>query len=168
LELPPVLDKCGPAGGWGEGCEWTKTGFCWSQLQPEPGVLTLHLLCPLCAPACRQPGGPITVETTSGKQLPADMLTAHLCPLSALFFCVSLHILIRQPGGQITVETASGKQLPADLVMLVIGVRPEAGLAKAAGLELGPRGGIKVDGHMRTSDPDIYAVGECVGRVPVC
>lgn len=59
-------------------------------------------------------------------------------------------------------ETASGKQLPADLVMLVIGVRPESGLAKAAGLELGPRGGIKVDVHMRTSDPDIYAVGECV------
>jgi NAD(P)H-nitrite reductase large subunit len=65
-----------------------------------------------------------------------------------------------QPGGPLTVETASGKQLPADLVMLVIGVRPETDLAKAAGLELGKRGGIKVDAHMRTSDPDIYAVGE--------
>jgi NAD(P)H-nitrite reductase large subunit len=51
--------------------------------------------------------------------------------------------------------------------MLVIGVRPETDLAKAAGLELGKRGGIKVDAHMRTSDPDIYAVGElgwCGGR----
>lgn len=65
-----------------------------------------------------------------------------------------------QPGGPLTVETSSGKQLPADLVMLVIGVRPETQLAKAAGLELGARGGIKVDAQMRTSDPHIYAVGQ--------
>jgi NAD(P)H-nitrite reductase large subunit len=44
--------------------------------------------------------------------------------------------------------------------MLVIGVRPETQLAKAAGLELGQRGGIKVDSHMRTTDPSIFAVGE--------
>lgn len=69
-------------------------------------------------------------------------------------------LAMAQPGGPLTVETSSGKQLPADLVMLVIGVRPETQLAKAAGLELGARGGIKVDAHMRTSDPHIYAVGE--------
>ena len=44
----------------------------------------------------------------------------------------------------------------------VIGVRPEVGLAKAAGLELGERGGIKVDEQMRTSDPHIWAVGDAV------
>lgn len=44
----------------------------------------------------------------------------------------------------------------------VIGVRPEVGLAKAAGLELGPRGGIQVDEQMRTSDPHIFAVGDAV------
>jgi NAD(P)H-nitrite reductase large subunit len=46
------------------------------------------------------------------------------------------------------------------------GVRPETGLAKAAGLALGKRGGIVVDAHMATSDPHIYAVGEhtcCTG-----
>ena len=42
-------------------------------------------------------------------------------------------------------------------------MRPEVGLAKAAGLELGPRGGIKVDAHQRTSDPCIYAVGDGSG-----
>lgn len=68
-----------------------------------------------------------------------------------------------QPGGPLTVETASGKQLVTDLIMLVIGVRPETQLAKAAGLELGQRGGIKVDSHMRTSDPSIFAVGEWTG-----
>ena len=41
-------------------------------------------------------------------------------------------------------------------------MRPETALAKAAGLELGKRGGIRVDEHMRTSDPDIFAVGDAV------
>jgi rhodanese-related sulfurtransferase len=45
-------------------------------------------------------------------------------------------------------------------VILSIGVRPENALAKAAGLELGPRGHIVVDSHQRSSDPDIYAVGD--------
>ena len=43
-----------------------------------------------------------------------------------------------------------------------IGVRPEVGLARGCGLELGPRGGIKVDEGMRTSDPHIWAVGDAV------
>ena len=46
--------------------------------------------------------------------------------------------------------------------MLGIGVRPESWLAKEAGLEIGERGGIRVDEHMRTSDPDIFAVGDAV------
>jgi rhodanese-related sulfurtransferase len=52
--------------------------------------------------------------------------------------------------------------LPADLVIMGIGVRPNTALARAAGLEIGETGGIKVDEHMRTSDPDIYAAGDCV------
>lgn len=65
-------------------------------------------------------------------------------------------------GRGLVVKTQGGKAHPADLVMLVIGVRPEVGLAKAAGLELGPRGGIQVDEQMRTSDPHIFAVGDAV------
>jgi NADPH-dependent 2,4-dienoyl-CoA reductase/sulfur reductase-like enzyme/rhodanese-related sulfurtransferase len=64
--------------------------------------------------------------------------------------------------GVLEVLTESGKAFPADIVILAIGVRPETALAKAAGLELGKRGGIRVDDHMRTSDPDIYAVGDAV------
>ena len=52
--------------------------------------------------------------------------------------------------------------LPATLVVAAIGVRPETGLAEAAGLELGERGGILVDEHQRTSDPSIFAVGDAV------
>jgi rhodanese-related sulfurtransferase len=48
------------------------------------------------------------------------------------------------------------------MVILAIGVRPETALAKQAGLELGARGGIRVDAHMRTSDPHIWAVGDAV------
>ena len=47
-------------------------------------------------------------------------------------------------------------------MILAIGVRPETALAKAAGLEIGQRGGIRVDEHMTTSDPDILAVGDAV------
>ena len=64
--------------------------------------------------------------------------------------------------GSLEVLTKSGKAHPADIVILAIGVRPETALAKAAGLEIGQRGGIRVDEHMRTSDPDIFAVGDAV------
>jgi len=46
-------------------------------------------------------------------------------------------------------------------MLLGIGVKPEVKLAKEAGLKLGITGGILVDEFMRTSDPDIYAIGEC-------
>ena len=64
--------------------------------------------------------------------------------------------------GSLEVLTESGKAHPADVVILAIGVRPETALAKAAGLEIGQRGGIRVDEHMTTSDPDILAVGDAV------
>ena len=65
-------------------------------------------------------------------------------------------------GAAIVAATESGKRLETDLVILAIGVRPETGLAKAAGLTLGPRGGIAVDEQMRTSDPHVWAVGDAV------
>src|SRR6266542_4388396 len=56
----------------------------------------------------------------------------------------------------------SGQRFSAQLVVLGVGVRPENKLAVAAGLEVGPRGGIRVNEQMQTSDPDIYAVGDAV------
>jgi NADPH-dependent 2,4-dienoyl-CoA reductase/sulfur reductase-like enzyme/rhodanese-related sulfurtransferase len=64
--------------------------------------------------------------------------------------------------GNITVFTREGAEFTADLVVLSIGVRPETKLAREAGLEIGERGGIRVDGQMRTSDPHIWAVGDAV------
>ena len=60
------------------------------------------------------------------------------------------------------VKLAGGQTLEADLVIMAAGVRPNSELARNAGLELGPRGHIIVDDQMRTSDPDIFAVGDAI------
>lgn len=62
----------------------------------------------------------------------------------------------------LVVRLKSGQRLPAQLVVLGVGVRPENKLAVDAGLEVGPRGGIRVNGHLQTNDPDIYAVGDAI------
>jgi len=59
-----------------------------------------------------------------------------------------------------TVTLSDGTDLPAELIILAIGVRPDISLAKNAGLEPGTRNGIKVDEFNRTSDKDIYAIGD--------
>ncbi|WP_353827007.1 FAD-dependent oxidoreductase [Agromyces sp. SYSU T0242] len=60
---------------------------------------------------------------------------------------------------------SDGSTVPADFVLGSIGVRPDTTLAAAAGLELGERGGIRVDDHLRTSDPHIWAIGDAVEKV---
>ena len=56
----------------------------------------------------------------------------------------------------------NGQKITSDLTILSVGVEPENGLAKAAGIELGLRGGILVDEHYETSQKDIYAVGDAI------
>ncbi|MBP7462078.1 MAG: FAD-dependent oxidoreductase, partial [Candidatus Delongbacteria bacterium] len=63
---------------------------------------------------------------------------------------------------KIMIHLQSGRIIPTDLVILSIGIRPESRLAKEAGLELGPRGGIKVNAFLQTSNPDIYGVGDAI------
>ena len=59
----------------------------------------------------------------------------------------------------------NGKEIEADLVLMAIGVRPEVSLAKAAGLQIGERGGVRVDEFNRTSNPFIYAVGDAAEKI---
>jgi len=80
-------------------------------------------------------------------------VTLHLGTAAAAF---------RDAGGAAEVELQNGTRIIADLVILSAGVKPDVALAKDAGLEIGARGGIKVDRHLRTSDPDIYAAGDAV------
>jgi NADPH-dependent 2,4-dienoyl-CoA reductase/sulfur reductase-like enzyme/rhodanese-related sulfurtransferase len=67
-----------------------------------------------------------------------------------------------QTADGITVRLKSGQRLVAQLVVLGVGVRPENKLAVDAGLAAGPRGGIRVNEHLQTNDPDIYAVGDAI------
>ena len=87
-----------------------------------------------------------------------------------------VHDRMRESGVQLRLDSAvtsigtddvtlsTGERVPADVVVAAIGVRPETGLAAAAGLALGPRGGIAVDHHFRTSDRRIHAVGDAVEK----
>jgi NADPH-dependent 2,4-dienoyl-CoA reductase/sulfur reductase-like enzyme/rhodanese-related sulfurtransferase len=79
----------------------------------------------------------------------------------ALLLGQSAEAFEQGPDG-VTVRLKSGQRLPAQLVVLGVGVRPENKLAVAAGLEVGTRGGIRVNEHLQTSDPDIYAVGDAI------
>ncbi len=67
-----------------------------------------------------------------------------------------------ETGDNITAVLRSGRRICADMAVVALGVVPDTSLAKDAGLELGVKGTIVVDSHMRTSDPRIFAVGDAV------
>lgn len=65
--------------------------------------------------------------------------------------------------GRLTsVKLQNGTELPCELAVIAIGVNPNIKLAREAGLQIGESGGILVDSFMQTSDPDIYAIGDCI------
>ena len=66
-------------------------------------------------------------------------------------------------GGKLTgVKLSNGTELPCELAVVAIGINPNTRLARDAGITIGETGGIAVDQYMQTSDPDIYAVGDCI------
>jgi nitrite reductase (NADH) large subunit len=75
---------------------------------------------------------------------------------------------IEAVGDRLAMRFADGTSLETDLVLFSAGVRPRDELAKAAGLTVGSRGGIAVDDACRTSDPAIYAIGECAAHRDRC
>jgi NADPH-dependent 2,4-dienoyl-CoA reductase/sulfur reductase-like enzyme/rhodanese-related sulfurtransferase len=80
----------------------------------------------------------------------------------ALHLGVGASSFARTDDDRLEVTLADGTRLVADLVVLAAGVRPNTAVAVAAGVELGPRGGIRVDEHLRTNLPDVYAAGDAV------
>lgn len=114
------------------------------------------------------------LETTVVEMLPqvmppldmemAERVARHLRKNGVHLQLGSALSAIEAEGKKLIVRTQDGGQLSADLVILALGVRPEVTLARAAGLELGSRGGIRVDAQMRTSDPAIWAVGDAVEK----
>jgi len=75
---------------------------------------------------------------------------------------VGISEILGQDGKVAGVRLADGREIPCTLVVMAVGVSPNTALAKAAGLAIGATGGIATDEYMRTSDPDIYAAGDCV------
>jgi NADPH-dependent 2,4-dienoyl-CoA reductase/sulfur reductase-like enzyme/rhodanese-related sulfurtransferase len=78
---------------------------------------------------------------------------------------VKLAGFLGKDGHLTAVRLENGTELPCQLAVLAIGVTPNTDLAQAADLEIGATGGILVDEYMQTSDPDIYAVGDCIELV---
>ena len=105
------------------------------------------------------------VEATNQVLAPLDPEMAQLVADEIERHDVALHL-----GASVvavhsdTVELASGDILDAQLVIVAIGVRPDTTLAAAAGLTVGPRGGIVVDQYHRTSDHAIYAIGDAAEK----
>ncbi len=97
--------------------------------------------------------------------LDKEMTTPILRTLAAKGVTVLLSqsaVGFEQTADGLLVRLKSGESLPAQLVILGVGVRPENKLAVDAGLAVGPRGGIRVNDHLLTSDSDIYAVGDAI------
>jgi len=69
---------------------------------------------------------------------------------------------IEESEGRLKASLSNGKEIVVDKVVIATGTRPDVSMAKEAGLDIGPLGGVVVDSHMRTSDPSVYAVGDMV------
>lgn len=107
------------------------------------------------------------IEMLDQVMTPVDYEMAQLLHEHILQNGVDLHLsdgvaAFEDQEGSVSITLKSGKTLSAELVILSIGVRPNSELAKAAGLSVNERGGIVVDDYLKTSDPDIYAVGDVI------
>lgn len=129
-------------------------------------------------------GGLIGVETCEALNLAGiDITVVELLPQLLMFLDWELaklvenhmrakgaHVITENPvaaflgeNGTLTgVKLQNGTELPCELAVVATGVRPNSGLATDAGLEVGETGGIAVNEYLQTSDPDIYAAGDCI------
>ncbi|HHU95841.1 MAG TPA: FAD-dependent oxidoreductase [Petrimonas sp.] len=92
----------------------------------------------------------------------ASMVHRYLRSLGVNLLLGETVTAVEPEGDRLRVRTESQKAIDTDMVILSIGVRPETGLVREAGLMIGCLGGIKVNEYMQTSHPDIYAVGDAV------
>lgn len=96
-----------------------------------------------------------------GKSI-ARVVRRHLLDSGVnVMLCESVEKITRNEDSDVHVVTTSRGEIECDLVVLATGVRPNSCLAEEAGLSIGMSGGIMVDNRLRTSDPDIYAGGDC-------
>jgi NADPH-dependent 2,4-dienoyl-CoA reductase/sulfur reductase-like enzyme/rhodanese-related sulfurtransferase len=105
------------------------------------------------------------IEASDQVLAPLDPEMATLVAKEMIAHGVDLQLSVSASAiGTHSVTLSDGSEVPAELVILAIGVRPEISLAKAAGIKVGTRNGIEVDDFNRTSDLDIYAVGDAAEK----
>jgi NADPH-dependent 2,4-dienoyl-CoA reductase/sulfur reductase-like enzyme/rhodanese-related sulfurtransferase len=105
------------------------------------------------------------IEASDQVLAPLDPEMATLVAKEMIAHGVDLQLGVSASAiGNHSVTLSDGSEVPAELVILAIGVRPEISLAKAAGIKVGTRNGIEVDDFNRTSDLDIYAVGDAAEK----
>lgn len=105
------------------------------------------------------------IEAADQVLAPLDPEMASLVAKEMIAHGVDLQLGVSASNiGSHSVTLSDGTEVPAELVILAIGVRPEINLAKAAGIKIGSRNGIEVDDFNRTSDLNIYAVGDAAEK----
>ncbi len=92
----------------------------------------------------------------------AELVRQHLQHKGVSVYMSEKVMRIEEKDGRGWIQTDKGRKLPADIVIMSVGIRPDTKLARHAGLRIGPSGGISVDEFMQTSDPKIFAAGDCV------
>lgn len=112
------------------------------------------------------------IEITLIELLPQllTFLDKHLARLIEQYVQTKANVILQngvsafigENGKLVAVKLQDGTEIPCDLAVVAIGVSPNSRIAKDAGLTIGNSGGIVVNEFMQTSDPDIYAVGDCV------
>ncbi|MFI6643820.1 NAD(P)/FAD-dependent oxidoreductase [Streptomyces sp. NPDC050504] len=116
------------------------------------------------ATAARQAGCAVTVVEAAEHPLAGALPAEVAAPMAAWYAESGAELLTRarvaavEPGA---VVLADGRRLPAAAVVVGIGARPATGWLAGSGIELGPDGSVTADAHLRTSLPDVYAVGDC-------
>ena len=91
----------------------------------------------------------------------SECLRSHIEGLAVNVHTSKVTECIEQVDGDLVMRFADSESLATDLVVFSAGIRPHDELGKQCGLEVGERGGIKIDRSCQTSDPNIFAVGEC-------
>ncbi|MCX8073045.1 MAG: nitrite reductase large subunit NirB [Candidatus Binatia bacterium] len=107
------------------------------------------------------------VVEAAPRLMPRQLDQAGARLLQEKIVALGVHVLLNKVTQAITgvrqvaaVEFADGTELGTDMVLFSCGIRPRDELARAAGLTVGPQGGVVVDNYLRTSDPRVYAIGE--------
>ncbi len=116
----------------------------------------------------------VTVVEALDKVLPgildeeiSDLLADHVRSKGVTLKLGQKVVEFKGDNNRVSHVTTDKETLEADVVIFAIGVRPNSKLAKEAGLEIGPSGDITVNEYLQTSDPDIYAGGDCVANISI-